>query len=530
MTQMMIKSPSFLASEGFPWEIFDDVLEGFDFTWPRIEFYPGTPGTGGFDLMYITGQLPSYEWEVFKRFTEVELTGINQIWVKCSVVDYVSGVENGLQFDSGDPLETWVDMWNQDELWLEKSKYNGILEHYETTLSIALDNGGGAPDLSTVESWPVSFKSYRADHSYIMGDEFTGTTSLNLELHVPNVNRTGAGNPWVDLYTAEGDFTKGTFNIYANNVRAFGVGIPSVYTVDAGTPDLFWGLDIDYRVSGVEIGIIARVQDTSNFWLLACKNPGDVDPVLGLYKVVDDVHTMVASYTATGLGPIDGFGKWTTFALFIEGNDIEGRMNVTEQDIATYGPMMLRHTDATFNTETKVGLWAAEESQNTYRRAALYELPLGFDATGPWASQSPFTSSIVDPGNYVYTNIYFYPGPNGPPVPPGDSTCGYWIDKDNIGGAQVFDHRCVFISTNTFLLKYEDVSGDTDHVSIQYGPEGTQAGVWFEPYNCNIAIEAEIGESWSATIDVTVAVKEFPGGGPAAGTEATTRVTIVASG
>ena len=528
MTQMMIKSPQSAEEFALVMEVFDHVMEGNDFTWPRVDFYPSAPGNGGYDFMWITGQLPSYEWEVFHNFTEVQHTAVDQWYVRCDVVSYVSGYEDGLRWDNGGALGAWHDMWDEYELLLDKFLYNGILEHYETTISIAPSNGAGAPDLGAVQTFAASFKSYRSHSEYIVGDEFSDTNGLDLESHTPNVNRTGTANPWVDLYYAEADYTKATFNIYSNNARSNGTAASACYVMDVGESDVWWGTDIDYRLQGVEVGIIGRVQDTANFWLLACKNPDSSDPVLGLYKVAATVHTLVASYTATGLGPFDGFGKWTTFSLEFEGDNIIGRMNVTEQPIATYEAMKLTHTDSAYNTETQVGLWSADSSTSQFRRAACYPLPLGVDAIAPW-SGGAFTSSIVDSGEYIYVNIYFYPGPNGPPVPPYDSTCGYWIDKDTIGQKQVIDYRLCFIATNTFIAKYEDVSGDTDRVSIAYGTEGAEAGVWKELYNLNIAIENDndVPESLSATIDITVALRDGSGN-PVSGSGVTRRVTIVA--
>jgi hypothetical protein len=508
-------SPPKIDTWPTPIVVFDYILEGNDYPWARMDFYPYNENQAwlGYDVMYIQGSNPSYQWDTFELFAGGlddwdGLLGPGEMWVKCDIISHI-GVEDTLLWDNGGAMGVWHDLWDEYELWQDKVLINGTEEIFECNVSLAVDNGSGAPDLTKVRVKPVTFRSYRGDQEFIIGDHFTDTGG-SLEIHDPDVNRSSVqSQPWVDLYWAEGDFTKGNMTISGNQVLTVGTD-QTIHVLESDVTNINFATDIDYRASLVDAGLVGRVQDTGNHWLLACKNPESVDPMLGLYKVVATVHNLVASVTATGLGPIDGFGDYVGINLIFEGNEITGRMNLsfpTTQD-GRSGPLILTHTDATYNTETRCGLWG-ENAGIYFRGITLFNSVIGFDPI-VWGG-ALFTSSIDEVGTSAYTNIYFYPGPNGPPIPPYDSTCGYWIDKDNIGGKTVFDHRVTFINTNTFAIKYDDVSGDTDHVSIQYGAEGTQAGIWFEAYNLNIAVEAEIGESWTATINITVAVLDIAG-------------------
>jgi len=532
MTQILIKSP--VAPSGSEFMAFDlrpEAASSWGFI--QLDFYSSAPGSGGFDFSYPAGVEPINQWYFYERFTEVEHTGIDQIWAKVEKTSVISGTQSAtnLVWGQGGTIGAWVDLWDNWELEFSHRVVNGIPEAITIDVSIAKDDGGGAPDLSTVVVYPFTLTAYRGKTDYIIQDLFNGTNG-DLANHFPNIDRRddGAGDVtsgWRNLFWDESQYDNGWMGIQ-NNVEAesrIGTIPECVFVIDAKVSDFQISVSVEFDVtSGASGGIIGRVQDSGNFWLLAVKNPASSDPVLGLYKVVSGTHTLVESFTMTGLGPLTGLNDAYPMRLSFEGNNITGEMGFSDGsvNVAVYERPYLTHTDATYNTQTDAGLWA-DGIDTIYQEMSLVNWPYGFDAI-VW-NTTPLTTAKTDTGSVV-NNCYFYESANGKVADPYNSTCGYWDGGTTPGFEDVIDWRAVSFATDVFVLKASAVSGDTAGITIrEYGTTPTAFDVWMDLFRCDIEHEVAVSESQSAVIDVTVAIDDGTGN-PLAGTEVTKRITF----
>lgn len=499
----------------------------------QIQFYPSSPGNGGFDFSYPAGTEPNGEWSFFERFTEIEHTGNDQIWCKVDITSVISGTESAtnLEWGQGGAIGQWVDLWDNWELEFSHRVVNGVPEIITVDISLAKDNGAGAPDLATTEVRPFTLSAYRGSKDYLIQDTFTGTNG-DLENHSPNIDRRDDGGAdatsgWRDLYYEESDFDHGYMAIQ-NGIevesRSGSTDDLALYVIDAKKTDFQFAASVEWdATSGGSGGIAGRVQDTDNFWLLAVKNPDATDPILGLYKVASGVHTLEASVTMTGVGPLTGLNDAYPLRLTFEGNDITGEMGFSDSsvNIAVYDRPVVTLTDSTYNTETDIGIWA-DGIDTIFQEMSLFEYPPGGFSSIVWDT-TPVTSSKTDTGT-IYNNCYFYEGSNGQTGHPYHSTMGHsW---DPILYEDVINWRLVSFSTNLFVLKASAVSGDTAGITIrEYGTTITAFDTWMDLYRCDIAHEVGVSESQSAVIDVTIAIDDGTGN-PVSGTEVTKRITF----
>lgn len=483
-----------------------------------LDFFPNTPG---FNATYSYGVLPSYEWLVHWRFTEIELTGNLQILVKADIVSTTSGFQEHLTWNDALDLEgQWLDLWDYWELRISDLLWNGVSEEYVVNISMARDDGFGSPESGTIKVKQFTFMAFRGFESYIIWDEFTDAGS-NLESHTPNTNRTVTSEPWLDLYWNEGDETQGYFSIVNNNAKSanYLTGV-ALYTVDTEVTDLSFCTDINYA-SGVTAGVVGRVQDTDNHWRLEVTDSDTADPVLNLVKILAGTPSVVATKTLTGHGPWAP-GEWHPMRLEFSGDDIIGAVDIGEEGGLTFEPLEVLYNDATFNTETRAGIWASNYDV-VFRRMTVVASTPGFDAI-VW-STSPFTSTITDAGS-IYNNIYFHENNSAMGGPPYHSACAYWIDASTIGYKPVIDDKLTTFNTDTFVIKAQAISGDTDGITIrEYGTTPTAFDTWMDLYRCDIVHEVDESESKSCVIDVIVAVDDGTTN-PLAGTEVTKRITF----
>ena len=535
MTQMLIKSP--VAPSGSGFMVFDLRPEA-NAAWGyvSIDFFPPAPADGGFDFRYESGIEPTNEWYIDQRFTEVQLTGNNQIWAKVDKTGTVSGFQNNLYWNqlSGTPpygIGVWVDLWDAWELEFNDRIYNGIPEEITITLSIAKDDGGGAPDLATVVVYPMTLQCYRGYKDYLIEDAF-GTPAGDLANHTPTLDQRddGAGDPtsyWRDLYWDSSDFDHGWMYISSSSEvvsQSGSISDEALYVIDAKTTNVQIASRLEWDVTSEAAGGIAgRIQDIANFWLLAVKNPAATDPVLGLYKVVAGSHTLAASKTLTGLGPLTGFNDHYPMRLSFDGNDIMGEIGFSDASVnlSIRERMFLTHTDATFNTETDIGIWA--DGINTiFLELNFYNWPLGYNPI-VWDT-TPFSTTVTDTGP-IYNNCYFYEKPIGKVAAPYNATMGSPL----LNYQDTIDWRSVWFLVDMFVLKASAVSGDTAGITIrEYGTTPTAFDVWMDLFRCDIVHEVGALESQTAVIDVTLAVDDGTGN-PLAGTEVTKRITFIST-
>ena len=532
MSQMLIKSPvntapslTYYASDIKP-------EAGLSFGFIEVQFYPASPGDGGFDFSYFVGDEPTSQWLIYQRFTEVEHTGNDQIWVKAEITGVESGFQSGgvygLQWKQGGAIGVWVDLWDNWELEIYDAVFNGIPEVITIDLSIAKDDGGGAPDTATTVVYPMRMETYRGLRDYQIQDEFSGAGTL--ANHIPNTDQRqqGAGDTpqWVDAFDADADFDHNHFGIVINNaeiVDAANTFTDALSVIDAQVTDFQVCTDINFESGTVAGGLVGRLQDSLNFWLLAVKNPLSSDPVLGLYKVASGVHTLEASLTMTGLGPFDSPTNWRAFRLSFDGNDILGECDVTESGGVARQRLAVTLTDAAYNTETRAGIWGSDVGAG-FRRLSLYEWPVGFNPIV--FDTSPVTSSVIEPSGVAYNPIFFYNSWNGKIDFPYHSSFCYYVDKDTVAFGDVIDHKVTDFVQGVFLVKWEPVSGDTGQIQLNYLLG--QSGVWVDLFNTPINLDAPVLESYSAVIDVTVAIDDGAGSPYAPLTyNVTKRITMV---
>jgi hypothetical protein len=530
MTEMMIglhKPANELA-----FEVFDILPESSSsWAWAEIDFYPSSPGNGGYDRGIMQGTMPVYIWWFYDEFTATQHTGNDQWWAKVDVVSQASG-RRTIGWDNGGVAGEWVDLWDDWELILTDQHWNGVPEDLIVDLSIAPDNGAGAPDTSQATTERLRWFAYRGRYDYLVSDEFS--RSGDLDQDTPDIDRRNAfeggytGQEWHDIYYLESDYDHGGFsmNISGRITSYQGTSFnDALYAIDSTRTDVQIAADFQFYYSVSEscgAGIVARLVDSANFWLLAVKNPDATNPVLGLYKVAGGTHSLVASLTLTGLGPLSYTGYYA-MRLTIEGDTFTGEFEMTEAGVRTTGPLKFSHTDATYNTSTDHGVWAEDRGVEV-RRWRVYEWPVGFNPIV--MSTSPVTSSRTDNGT-VYTNVYFYEGSNDP-----DSynvSAGFWVNNSTIDFFDTIDMRLVSVNTETFVLKVEAVSGDTGRIEIrEFGTVLTGFDTWMDYFRCDIALPAEIGESLSAVVDVTIGVDDGTGNPMASPAPVTKRLTLVA--
>lgn len=530
MTEMMIglHKPA-ESQQAIPYEVFDILPEsGVSWAWAEMDFSPAAPANTGFDRGIMQGTMPVYIWWFFKQFTTTEHTGINQWWAKATVVSQASG-RGTIGWDNGGLAGQWVDLWNDWELILTDQHHNGIPEDMIVDVSIAPDNGAGAPDTALATTERLRWFAYRGRYDYLISDEFA--RSADLDQDDPPIDRTGGfvgGQVWWDVYYRESDYDHGGLFGYNGYVESYvgSVFTDSLYVIDVTETNVQVVADFKFFYSISEScggGIVGRLQDSANFWLLAIKNPAATDPVLGLYKVVGGTHNLVASYTLTGKGPL-GYNKFYSMRLSFDGNDIMGEMEMTEAGVRVEEPIKLTHTDATYNTETDMGLWA-ENRGVEIRRWRSYWWPVGFNPIV--MDTNPITSTVVDNGT-IYNNLYFYEGSNDPNSY--HVNAGYWINDTTIGWIDTIDMKLSSIGTDEFILKVTAVSGDTGQIEIrEFGTVLTGFNTWMDMFRTDIVLPAGIGESYTAVVDVTLAVDDGTGNPMANGPQVTKRVTFVST-
>jgi hypothetical protein len=532
MTEMMIGLHKPAAVEEIAYEVFDILPEsGVSWAYAEMDFYPAAPGNGGFDRGISQGTMPVYAWWFYDQFTTTEHTGINQWWAKADVISQASG-RRTIGWDNGGLAGQWVDLWNDWELILTDQHWNGVPEDMIVDVSIAPDTGGGAPDTSQAVTERLRWFAYRGRYDYLVSDEFG--RSGDLDNDTPDIDRRNAfeggntGQEWHDMYYLESDYDHGGFSMaITGRIESYvgSVFTDALYTIDSTRTDVQIAADFKFYYSISEScggGIVARAIDSANFWLLAVKNPDAANPVLGLYKVTAGTHTLEASLTLAGLGPLAS-NAYYSMRLTIEGNTFTGEFEMTEASVRTTGPLKFSHTDATYNTSTDHGVWA-ENRGIEVRRWRVYEWPVGFNPIV--MSTSPVTSTRTDNGT-VYTNVYFYEGSNDPNSY--NVSAGFWINDSTLGFFDTIDMRLVSLNTETFVLKVEAVSGDTGRIVIrEYGTTLTGFNTWMDYFRCDISLEAEIGESLSAVVDVTIGVDDGTGNPMASPAPVTKRITLVA--
>jgi len=210
------------------------------------------------------------------------------------------------------------------------------------------DNDGASPHgpvAGTEKRFRARFVAYKGVSQYLVYDTFTGTKGTNLTAHTPNVQTTSPGG-----WTAHA----GNFFIGPNSGQAHADGTAR-YVIDAGTANACAKLDV--LPYSKNFGLIARAQDSSNYWLLIVDDSETADPVLNLIEVNAGVQTVRDSLALTGLGPI-AFPSVSAcyLRLMCNGNSIRGSYGHGLQ-IAHYSPRDVSYTSSSFNTETKFGIY-----------------------------------------------------------------------------------------------------------------------------------------------------------------------------
>jgi len=540
MTQMLIKSPiaALLESWATPAYCFYTIADN----WPVSGFAVAQFELQYLDGAYYYGTLPGYAWLVYPPFYG-DFVSYGQIVFKADIISTTGVADNNYINGNATRFGQW---WDYNTYWrieVDDSRKNGLAVSALINISIAEGDGAGNPIPGTIVTKPVTFYAYRGYQETILRDEFTDTNRA-LNAHIANLYRnpytTSGYYPWDDLYQLESNYDAGQFRISSNNVYATEgtTAFPGAISVlDTLITDFSFGVGVDYGFGGEGgFGILGRVQDSENFWLLQADGILTANPVLSLIKMLAGTPTTVATYTMTGYGPL-AWSQFKAMRLEFVGDNITGAYDIDEGDPGiAIEPIQVTYTDSAFNTETRCGLYSDGTNAGTsgchFRRCTVLPAVMGFDAI-VW-SASPFTATCSNPqttsnNQSAYCFLYFYPGSNGLTVEPYDSSCFYNVPPGDTGEAfaHVIDWRCVTLSfPSPFIVKYENVSGDTGRLSWKY--TGPNPGVWIDLYNATIDLDADAnypGEYLTAVVDITVALDDGTGN-PLAGTEHTKRVTM----
>lgn len=515
----------------------EDLRPEGNYPYAWLQFW--TPASND-DVQYAAGSQINW-WKFLQTWNGgTPITDAGQFHFKVTQDTVHGNTTNSLWQDWTD-LDVWADVWDYaDAVELYHSTYNGVVQHIDATIHFALDDGAGSPNLNTVWTLPCTFKCYKGKYEYTCYDTFT-TYSGDLAGHNPTIDRrhldgSNGGSLWPGwkdvYYDTYGNYNAGYIGVSASsseaNSRSGDVHNETLYAIDAKFTDnrIISLVEFGYTTA-CGAGIATRIQDVNNFWLLAVKNPDATDPVLGLYKVVGGTHSLAASVTLTGLGPLNGFNDRYDMRLTTEGSTITGEMAFSDSSVnlEVWDRPVIKITDGTFSTETDVGLWA-DDINAIWRDVVVYPWPLGSGVHWNWAEwdTSPITSTMVD-NSPSRVNIYFYEGSNGKTAHPYHSSVGYWINNgDDTAQDDVINYRLTSFSSDTFLIQFQAISGDTSSVELwEYGSAQAAIGYneWADLFRFDVGLTVDPGPgSLSATIQARIALDDGTGTKtPVAGTE-----------
>jgi hypothetical protein len=488
----------------------------------RSYFPPGiNPGT---EFSYPSGVLPgSNDWYWAGTYSDTEIDGSDQAYIKVSVDQVLSGTSTVQLTENDGALDAWHDIWDDEwvvELWHEA--YNGVPEHQNVTVSIAKSDGAGAPDLDTVINHKFEMWAYKGKKEYKIEDSFDANTG-SLENHPPNLDRRAYDGgsfteDWVDaFYDYYGTTDYGWITVTSSPQEAKSSGPGDVtnealYLIDSDITDcrVIAGCIMDANVAG---GIVARAQDHQNFWLLAVKNPSATDPVLGIYKVSGGTHTLAASTTLTGLGPLTGVNDTYPLRLTCDEDKITGEIAFMDSSVAqkVSAEPRVTVTDAAFNTATDVGLWA-DDTGFIWENFLVYPWPPGATDWDIFVwNDTPDSGSSTGCGDN-YAHFYIYSNSNGKTAHPYHAS--YAFTNSNTPFPSWLNWRLTQADTDTFLVQFEALSGDTDQIILaEYGQFANAGdwGDWMDPYNFIVYLLAPESTSKTATFRARFGIAE-PGG------------------
>jgi hypothetical protein len=219
--------------------------------------------------------------------------------VKYERVTLVSGAWTNLYMDfTGDDDGTWYDLFRHD-LRVRDLSDDGTNQHFIIDVTIATDNGAGAPVAGTEKTKRVEmFAAY--GNSRAVYDRFTGTngTAIDDTSYTPDTDTEGGG--WI--------VDTGTPELYSGHLVG-GASGDHRCVIDAGFANAICRAEImpdTLGGSSQPYGIIFRRQDSSNYWELILEDADTSNPVLKINEINSGTPTNRDSVTMTGIGPLDG--------------------------------------------------------------------------------------------------------------------------------------------------------------------------------------------------------------------------------
>jgi len=246
----------------------------------------------------------------------------------------------------------WYDLYDQIiELNDTASESPQTAQHQIIDVTVARDDGAGAPVEGTNRTKRITFYSFRAPDGYLVEDQFTGTNGTALTSHTPNTDTVGGG--WANH--------SGTFQIQGNNLQANSANSRAV--IDSGqynvsiTGEVEYGNEASSPITSSNLGLIGRAQDSSNYWLLLVDSAATANPVLKLILYTAGVASIKAQKTMTGTGPL-GDSLFQAIRLSFSGNDIVGTVTINDP----WYVHEVRYTSSSLNTETHHGIFSAVAS------------------------------------------------------------------------------------------------------------------------------------------------------------------------
>ena len=285
--------------------------------------------------------------------------------LKYEVVSVVSGGGDVLvNFVSG-VAGTWYEL-NDLYLGIDQTTQPSPLEaeHVILDVTVAANDGAGAPVSGTYRTKRVNLISYKGVDEYLVNDTFTDPGGTNLTAHTPDKQVVSPGGWTLDT---------GTFTVGTNGARRHIVsGGDARAVIDAGTANAC--IKADVQIAQKDCGLIARRQDANNYWELFIDDADQADPILKLNQVTAGVATTRDSFTMTGQGPIATTGD-RLMQLMCNGNDIRGVAYITSSHVL--GVLNeVSYTSTALNTETHFGVHSTH-ADTQWDQVCITDLEVG---------------------------------------------------------------------------------------------------------------------------------------------------------
>lgn len=314
-------------------------------TYPNLYFYE--LGGAGYYLADPGSWLP--------RAPSIDTSGGNYSTGEFLVKWEIVSVESGDSTVNATTTEgVWGDAFRYN-ISIQDTTQNGIPTHIIMDVTVATDNGAGAPVAGTESTKRIAMIAHY-DDGYDARDTFSGITGTQLTSHTPTV-----GGSWTEH--------SGDFEINSNTCRAVqngGANTDNRAVIDAGVSDCSVYLEVDFNGNDTNgAGIVFRAQDANNHWLLKVDTPVS-DPTLKLIEVSGGTPTVRDSQA---ISLATAFGTSTHYMrVQMNGSAIRGQLwtyngaTLVRDKSEENCLFTVEYTSSFLSTETSHGIYTGNET------------------------------------------------------------------------------------------------------------------------------------------------------------------------